>query len=358
MEHSFDIKIAEKYGIAEAIIYKNLLFWIMKNKSEGRNYHDGKYWSYNTVKSFLELFPYLSYEKIRSAINNLIEKKVLVKGNYNTNKYNRTLWYAFNEEPEELKEIKEIKEISSKKNIDDEKNYDDFDYFDDNEIDDTEYDNIETDELYDTENCNIEEINDFENNEMHIINNEMHTNNNTNRNVNNTYSISYNNNSNCEKDQMDLCNEQNLITDINNNINTNITKYNNTNFFKREKKSEAYLEIKNQRAFYKGIDSFEIFSKHAVNFFSILLANTGKDLRDYLKQSEIDRLKTNFEKRISNSGSALLFALDDAFKQPVSYRKFNFIKCLNAYLMESRNIALKNTENEEQEVELEYYKGQ
>ena len=54
---------------------------------------------------------------------------------------------------------------------------------------------------------------------------------------------------------------------------------------------------------------------------------------------------------------ALLFALDEAFKQPISYRQFNFIKCLNIYLIEGTNLSSKNTEIEEQQIELEHYKG-
>lgn len=30
MEHSFDIKIAKEYGIEEAIILKNIYFWVQK----------------------------------------------------------------------------------------------------------------------------------------------------------------------------------------------------------------------------------------------------------------------------------------------------------------------------------------
>ena len=316
MEHSFDIKIAEQYGVVEAIIYKNLLFWIMKHKAEGKNYHDGKYWSYNTIKSFQELFPYLSYEKIRKAINKLVEEGVLIKGNYNVNKYDRTLWYAFAEEPEELRAIKALND-----------------------------DKTEKMDINDNTNPNND------NDKSSIETEKMDFNNITNTNCNNT-------NSNFEKQQMDLGVIPNYIADINTNNNTNITKYNNTDFLSGEKKSKVYLEIrKNGIAYYKGIDNFEIFSRYTVNLLSILLANTGTELKNYLKQIEIDRLKSNFENRVSNAGSALLFALDEAFKQPISYRQFNFIKCLNIYLIEGTNLSSKNTEIEEQQIELEHYKG-
>ena len=31
MEHSFDINIAKEYGITEAILLKNIYFWVKKN---------------------------------------------------------------------------------------------------------------------------------------------------------------------------------------------------------------------------------------------------------------------------------------------------------------------------------------
>ena len=102
-QHFFDIEIAKKYGVNEAIIYTNLLFWIKKNKANGTHYYDGRYWSYNSVKAFQTLFPYLSSRQIRNALDNLVDNGILIKGNYNNNHYNRTLWYAFKEEPEELK---------------------------------------------------------------------------------------------------------------------------------------------------------------------------------------------------------------------------------------------------------------
>ena len=50
MEHSFDIKIAKEYGIAEAIILKHIYFWVNKNALNGKNHIDGRYWTYNSVR--------------------------------------------------------------------------------------------------------------------------------------------------------------------------------------------------------------------------------------------------------------------------------------------------------------------
>lgn len=97
MEHSFNIELAKEFGIEEAIIINNLFFWISKNIVDGRHYHDGKYWTYGSIKALHQLFPYMSEKAIRGAIQNLIKKEIIITGNYNKSPYDRTLWYAFTE---------------------------------------------------------------------------------------------------------------------------------------------------------------------------------------------------------------------------------------------------------------------
>lgn len=94
MEHHFDIEIAKKYGISEAILLYNINFWVMKNEANGVNYYDGSYWTYSSVKAFNELFPYLSPRKIQNALKHLKDEGIIKTGNYNKSKYDRTLWYA------------------------------------------------------------------------------------------------------------------------------------------------------------------------------------------------------------------------------------------------------------------------
>ena len=55
MEHSFDVMLAQKYGVNAAVLLKHFEFWIAKNKANGKNYFDGKYWTYNSRKAFAEL---------------------------------------------------------------------------------------------------------------------------------------------------------------------------------------------------------------------------------------------------------------------------------------------------------------
>lgn len=94
MEHSFDIDIAQKYGIPSAVLLKHLHFWIEKNRANDTNYYDGYYWTYNSKKAFSDLFPYMTARQIDYALQKLIDDGIIVTGNYNKSAYDRTLWYA------------------------------------------------------------------------------------------------------------------------------------------------------------------------------------------------------------------------------------------------------------------------
>lgn len=107
MEHQFCIEIASVYGIEEAIIIHNLYFWIKKNVANGNNFHDGRYWTYNSSKAFSILFPYMTESKIYRVLKSLEEKGLIVKGNYNDTKYDRTTWYSLSDKAlEELNVLK------------------------------------------------------------------------------------------------------------------------------------------------------------------------------------------------------------------------------------------------------------
>lgn len=98
MNHSFDIDHARIYGLHEAIMIQNLQFWIEKNRANGRHLYDDRTWTYNSVKAFASLFPYLSASAVRRTLNSLQEQGVIVSGNYNASQYDRTTWFAFADE--------------------------------------------------------------------------------------------------------------------------------------------------------------------------------------------------------------------------------------------------------------------
>lgn len=94
MEHHFNVEIATKYGILEAVLLNNFYFWIKKNEANETGFHDGYYWTYNSTKALHKLFPYASEHKIRNALKRLEDEGLLITGNYNKSAYDRTMWYA------------------------------------------------------------------------------------------------------------------------------------------------------------------------------------------------------------------------------------------------------------------------
>jgi len=94
MEHHFNIYVAKDYGIEEAILLHNFYFWLSKNAANEKHFHDGLYWFYNSKKAFVDLFPYMNETKIFRSIKKLEGKGIVVKGNFNEDKWVRTNWYA------------------------------------------------------------------------------------------------------------------------------------------------------------------------------------------------------------------------------------------------------------------------
>jgi len=94
MIHSFNVDFAIKYGEKQAIVLNSLAFWQKKNQANDRNFYDGYYWVYNSVKAFQDLFPYWTLKQIRSIFDKLEELNLVKIGNYNNDSRNRTKWYS------------------------------------------------------------------------------------------------------------------------------------------------------------------------------------------------------------------------------------------------------------------------
>ena len=93
--HYFQSALALEFGIEEAILIDEFQHQISWNTANEKNFHEGRYWTFNSMKAYEKKYPYLNSSKIKRTINSLIQKGILVKGNFNTNQYDRTNWYAF-----------------------------------------------------------------------------------------------------------------------------------------------------------------------------------------------------------------------------------------------------------------------
>jgi len=86
--HSFEAEIAAQVGINAAVVYRNIVFWVRHNEANRKNFHDGRYWTYNSLSAFDEQFPYLTAKQIRTTIDKLIEAGMVVKGNFAADRFN------------------------------------------------------------------------------------------------------------------------------------------------------------------------------------------------------------------------------------------------------------------------------
>ena len=98
MNHFFDVEHAKRYGVIEAVLIANFQFWIAKNRANGENLRNGRTWTYNSVRAYALLFPYLSRDQVRRTIDRLVAAEVLVVGNYNEKATDQTKWFAFRDE--------------------------------------------------------------------------------------------------------------------------------------------------------------------------------------------------------------------------------------------------------------------
>lgn len=93
MNHSFNVKVAEEYGIEKAILLENFYFWIIKNRANNKNLHNGRYYTYNTAEAFAKLFSYMKARRIAQLLREMEhEDGLLISGQFD--KYDRTKSYT------------------------------------------------------------------------------------------------------------------------------------------------------------------------------------------------------------------------------------------------------------------------
>lgn len=91
---TFDKDVARDVGTNAAIIYSNIIYWCAHNKANNKHYYEGRYWTYNSINAFNNLFDYLSPKQIRTCLKKLKDNGYIITGNFNANKYDRTIWYS------------------------------------------------------------------------------------------------------------------------------------------------------------------------------------------------------------------------------------------------------------------------
>lgn len=102
MNHSFNTTVAEKFGMHVAVLLDNLHFWIEKNMTNKKNFHDGKYWTYNSRKAYSKLFSYMTERQVEYYLKKMEKNGLILIGNYNKISWDRTCWYALTDKALEM----------------------------------------------------------------------------------------------------------------------------------------------------------------------------------------------------------------------------------------------------------------
>ena len=91
--------LARALGLNEALVLQQINYWIEINKKSGKNYHDGKYWTYNSIRAWQEKdFDYMSVDTVKRTFAKLEKAGYLFIGNYNKDPRDKTKWYTINDE--------------------------------------------------------------------------------------------------------------------------------------------------------------------------------------------------------------------------------------------------------------------
>ena len=102
MIHFFSDEAALGVGINGAIMLNHLHYWVKKNADNEMNYHDGYFWTYNSIAAYKKQFPFWSEKTIYRILRELEVNGYVKTGNYNQSAYDRTKWYALTEKSAKL----------------------------------------------------------------------------------------------------------------------------------------------------------------------------------------------------------------------------------------------------------------
>lgn len=82
--------LAVKTSLNEAIVLQQIHYWLEKSE----HIHDGRKWVYNSIDNWCEQFPFFSKSTVDRTFKSLCDRGLLIKGNYNKSKFDKTNWYS------------------------------------------------------------------------------------------------------------------------------------------------------------------------------------------------------------------------------------------------------------------------
>lgn len=95
---NFNEQLWIDFDLEVAVILENFAAWIRfnatKRNPKDRNLHEGRYWTYDSYCEYSKRFSGWSPQTIRRIIKRAVDAELLMKGNFNSKKYDNTNWYS------------------------------------------------------------------------------------------------------------------------------------------------------------------------------------------------------------------------------------------------------------------------
>lgn len=88
--------LAKIIGLNESIVLQQIHYWLQVKESTGKDFIDGHYWVYNSYRQWNEQFPFWHKDTVKRTFQHLEDNGLLISGNFNTKKFDRTKWYTIN----------------------------------------------------------------------------------------------------------------------------------------------------------------------------------------------------------------------------------------------------------------------
>lgn len=95
--HCFNVELAKLIGLAEAIVLQHFYFWHQRARNLPDMNREGRVWFYRSVAEMRDVFPYLSDANVRTAIQHLIDRGLVTKGDFSEKSMYKATWYSLND---------------------------------------------------------------------------------------------------------------------------------------------------------------------------------------------------------------------------------------------------------------------
>jgi len=94
---SFNPDYATKYGLQQSVVLQYIIWWVLHNQMKGKNFRDGRHWTFNSVRALSREFPFLTPKQVRKCLQDLEKDGAILVASYNKMRADRTKWYSISD---------------------------------------------------------------------------------------------------------------------------------------------------------------------------------------------------------------------------------------------------------------------